>query len=310
MRQRSLLPVLLCAAAFCSSDGPDAARTGTSGTPRQLYLVEGFDQPESVQYDPDQDVFFVSNMVGHGSVEDGTGYIKWFAADDPERSGVLARSGVNGVVLNAPKGLALQGDTLWAADIDVLRAFDRRSGQPLASLDLSRHGAVLLNSITSAPDGTLFVTDSGIVMSEKGVIYGDGGRIFTVEAGEVRIVAAGSELGFPNGIRWDEESGRLLVASFHPFRSEVYALPAGGGERTLVGTGYGRFDGVGVLEDGSVLATAWSDSSLYAFTDGSGVRLIHDLWQPADFAIDTRRGRIAIPLVLPGQVGIWELGSR
>ena len=32
------------------------------------------------------------------------------------------------ITLNAPKGLALQGDTLWVADIDVVRGFDVTTG--------------------------------------------------------------------------------------------------------------------------------------------------------------------------------------
>src|SRR2546422_7709536 len=36
--------------------------------------------------------------------------------------------GHSGVTLNAPKGLAIRGDTLWVADIDVVRAFDARTG--------------------------------------------------------------------------------------------------------------------------------------------------------------------------------------
>jgi hypothetical protein len=35
--------------------------------------------------------------------------------------------------------------------------------------------------------------------------------------------------------------------------------------------------------------------------------VIGDLWQPADPGMDTRRMRVAIPLVLQGRVEIWQL---
>ena len=42
--------------------------------------------------------------------------------------------GVNGVQLDAPKGMALQGDTLWVADITNVRGFNRKTGVPVASI--------------------------------------------------------------------------------------------------------------------------------------------------------------------------------
>jgi sugar lactone lactonase YvrE len=276
---------------------------------RQIFVVEGFDQPESVQYDERADVYYVSNMHGPGSVKDGVGYISWFSADDPQKRGYLAAGGQNGVTLDAPKGLALQGDTLWAADIDKLRGFHRRTGAPVAEIDLAPHGAVLLNSIAVGPDRMLYVSDTGIIMSPIGVLYPGGDKIFQVGPdGSVRVIAEGGDLGRPNGIRWDEEEGRLVVASFHPFESEVYTIQPGQPDRTVLSRGTGKFDGLAVLGDQRVLFTSWQDSSLYMMSgEGEPERIVENLWQPADLGIDTRRGRVAIPTALPSQVEIWEL---
>lgn len=291
----AILAVLLVSG--CQPDRRDA---------RRIYVVDGLDQPESVQYDPRQDLFFVSSMAGYGSVKNGMGYIAQFAADAPERWEVFIRSGVAGARLDAPKGMTLQGDTLWVADIDVLRGFHRVTGTPLAQIDLAAHGAVLLNALTLAPDGTLYITDSGIVMSPKGVLYVGGDKIFAVAPdGRISVAAEGPELGHPNGITWDPE-GRLLVASFAPFSSELYSVGSGG-ERAVVERGSGRFDGVKMLPDGRIAVTSWNDSSLYIITEGRQERVVRHLWQPADLGVDTRRNRVAIPLVLPGRVELWEL---
>jgi hypothetical protein len=37
------------------------------------------------------------------------------------------------VTLHAPRGMSIVGDTLWVADADAVRGFDRRSGAPLAA---------------------------------------------------------------------------------------------------------------------------------------------------------------------------------
>ena len=81
-----------------------------------------------------------------------------------------AISGRNGVYLDAPKGIAFQGDTLWTADIDVVRGFNKRTGAPVGVIDFRPFGAVLLNDLAVGPDGTMYVTDTGIEMTDIGVL--------------------------------------------------------------------------------------------------------------------------------------------
>ena len=78
----------------------------------------------------------------------------------------------------------------------------------------------------------------------------------------------------------------------------------------MLAAGLGKFDGVERLADGRLLVTAWSDSSLHVFTGKESHRVIRDLWQPADLGVDTRRGRVAIPLVLQGRMEVWEIPGR
>lgn len=283
----------------------------TSAAARRLHRIEGFGFPESVRYDPDQDVYFVSNMAGPGSLKDGNGYIVRVRAGQPDSAWVFIQGGRNGVTLDAPKGMALRGDTLWVTDIDVLRGFNRRTGAPLATIDLRAHHPVLLNDVAVGPDGSLHVTDTGIAMTDKGVIYQGGDRIFRIGPDRaVSVIASGAGLGRPNGITWDPDGRRWIVVSFDPFRSEVYAIRPGASTRTILARGQGKFDGVERLADGRLLVTAWSDSSLHVIDGDRTQRIIRDLWQPADLGVDTRRGRVAIPLALQGRVEIWELPAR
>lgn len=278
---------------------------------RKLHVIQGFGFPESVRYDPGQDVYFVSNMAGPGSLKDGNGYITRVPAGDPGKSDVFIRGGLNGAALDAPKGMAIQGDTLWVADIDVLRGFHRKTGVPVATVDLRARGAVLLNDVAVGPGGRLRVTDTGIAITNKGVIYRGGDRIFEVAPGGATSVAAdGAALKRPNGITWDPDGNRWIVVSFDPFNSEVYSMRPNATRKTLLGRGWGKFDGVERLADGRILVTSWSDSSLHVFAVGRSERVIRNLWQPADLGVDTRRGRVAIPLVLQGRVEIWELPPR
>src|SRR3954469_9080776 len=88
--------------------------------------------PESVRYDPELDVFYVSNINGNPSQHDGNGFIAVVRADSTGVVKMLVEGGKNGVTLDAPKGLVIVGDTLWVADINHVCAFNRRTGAKIA----------------------------------------------------------------------------------------------------------------------------------------------------------------------------------
>ena len=290
----------------------DGVATGVSvSDARFARVIGGFQGPESVRYDADQDAFLVSNIAGYGSAKDNNGYITRVSAADPTSAVTLVQGGTDGVMLHAPKGLALSGDTLWVADIDVLRAFDRRTGAPLGSIDLSAQGAVMLNDVATAPDGTLRITDTGILMIPEGVKHVGPDRIFKVGPGRtVSVIASGPELRQPNGITWDATGKRWVVVSFDAFVGEVATIAEGDSARRVIRRGTGRLDGVEVLADGSILFTSWIDSSLHAIdAQGKETTLVREVPDPADIGIDTRRNRVAIPLSSLGQVQLWSLGA-
>ncbi|HTD82979.1 MAG TPA: SMP-30/gluconolactonase/LRE family protein [Gemmatimonadaceae bacterium] len=272
-------------------------------------VVEGFYGPESVRYSPDQDIYFVSVMNGPGSKKDNNGYIVQIDAGQLSKEKLFAVAGKKGVHLDAPKGLAIHGDTLWTADIDVLRAFDRFSGLPLGEINLKQHGAVLLNDVAVGPDGTIYVTDSGINLSEVGVIYVGGDKVFAIGPNRsISVVAHGNVLGMPNGVTWDPARKRWIVVSFDPWHSEVYALHPSDSTRIILATGKGRFDGIEALHDGRFLVSCWRDSSVHLVGGGVDRQIVRNVPSPADIGIDTRRQRLAIPTG-NNRVEFWDLAG-
>jgi sugar lactone lactonase YvrE len=283
-------------------------------TPREaqpLASIPGFHDPESVLYDAKQDVFFVSNMHGFGSAEDGQGFIVRVQAGNYSRSEVFIASGRAGATLNAPKGMAIRGDVLWVADIDVVRGFDRRTGAAVATVDLQPHRAVMVNDIAVGPDSSLYVTDTGIRMTRDGAIYVGGDRIFAISPdGTVRTFAEGPQLKLPNGIKWDSAGTRWVVVSFDPYQGSIYALSREGGAPRLIARGPARFDGVEILDDGSIVATNWHDHSLHLIRGDRHLRIAGGLQQPADLGLDTRRNRLLVPSVILGRVEVYQLKER
>jgi len=275
---------------------------------RRVATVEGFYGPEAARYDPQQDAWFVSNMLGPGSAHDGQGYIVRLEGSSVGTASMWAISGRNGVHLDAPKGIAFQGDTLWTADIDVVRGFDRRSGAPVGMIDFRPYGAVLLNDLAAGPDGTMYITDTGIQMTDIGVLHPGGDKIFVVAPGrKISVLTAGPQLKRPNGVVWDPASKRWAVVAFDPFTSELYVPRTGSATPEILARGKGRFDGVQSLGDGRFLVSGWSDSALMVIGNGRSVRIVRDLTSPAAIGIDMRRHLVAIPEPIMGRVSFWEL---
>lgn len=272
--------------------------------------IIGFESPESVKYDAEQDAWFVTNMSGAGSVKDGNGYISRISAAHPDSATVFIEGNKNGVTLDAPKGTAIHGDTLWVADISVLRGFDRHTGAPLANLDFAPLGAVQLNDVAIGPDGSIHVTDTGIMMSPKGVIHLGPDRVFTVGAHHAISVMAGAPtVPWPNGITWNVARKEWVIVSFDPFNGRIFTLPDGGASARVIRQGSGRLDGLEALPNGALIFTSWADSSIRLLERGTERTLLREVPEAADIGLDTKRNQLAVPLSVMGRVQIWSLGS-
>lgn len=273
---------------------PDSAAAAASGPSK----IEGFQAPESIKYDGELDIWYVSNINGTPVAKDGNGYLSRLKGDGTVDSLKWIVSGTNGVTLDGPKGLALQGDTLWVADITNVRGFNRRTGAPVASIAVK--GAKFLNDVAVGPDG-LYVTDTGFEGSAKGIEHTGPDRIYRIAPNRSVSVALDSDsLSGPNGIAWDAGQSRFIVV---PFAGNVIRAWKPGSKTTeALGTTKGQLDGVELLGDNSFLVTSWADSSLFVFASGTVTPVATGLPSPADIGVDTKRGRVAIPLLLENRV--------
>src|SRR5688572_26415285 len=137
--------LVACAKELPPADTTAAGNTTAAATTAQkLGETAGFNVPESVRYDAELDVYYVTNINGNPSQRDNNGFIARVRADSTSVMTILVeggKGGNSGMRLNAPKGMALRGDTLFVADIDMLRMFHRRSGEYLGAVSLRENYA-------------------------------------------------------------------------------------------------------------------------------------------------------------------------
>ena len=271
------------------------SRADRAAEPTRLAAVEGLAAPEAVVFDAALDVYFVSNVNGSPGVKDGNGFISRIRSDGRVDSLHFIQGGRSGVTLSAPMGSRIQGDTLWVLDVDVLRGFNARTGAPMAAIDLAPLGAHFLNDLAVGPDGDFYITDTGLRAGSGGKLESTGRqRIYHVGRDRRPTVALEtSALASPDGIDWDPTGKRLVLAPFGG--TAVQSWRPGEAAPTNIAPGKGKFDGIEVERDGSILVTSWNDSSVSTLDGNRLTRRLGSLsMTPADVSLDARHGRVGI----------------
>jgi len=290
------------AAAKAAADS--AARAATLvDAPTPGKVIPGFKSPESVRYDSADDLYYVSNVNGDELAKDDNGFIARMKGDGTIDSLMFIAGGRGGVTLHSPHGSVIIGDTIWVADIDAMRAFNKRTGAPVATVDFQKLGAVFLNDVAAAPDGSIYVTDTG----PDGVSTATkGNRIFRVGPGHKGSVAVHSDtLGSPNGITWDQRNQRFIIVQWGG--SRIVAWKPGDKVVRTIGFGATQSDGVELLADGRLIFTSQAKKALIVHHADEETVVSGLDGGAADFGVDTRRHRLAIPLYDKNVVEFWDI---
>jgi sugar lactone lactonase YvrE len=310
--------VLLGAAALLAACGGDrragdaAGGADTTGAVASGSLsaavaltLDSLEAPEAARFDSELGVYFVSNINGSPLGKDGNGYISRVTRDGKVDSLKFIAGGRGGAKLDAPKGIAIQGDTLWVADIDAARAFDKRSGKPIATVSLVGK-AKFLNDAAVGPDGAIYFTDTGLADDGKGGMGHPGpDRVFRLEGRKATVALEFKDKPGPNGITWDSAGSKFVIVSFQG--TPIYRWAPGDSVPTVVTEGPGMMDGIEALGDGRFVVSTWADSSLFVLDGDKITKLVGGLPAAADIALDRERGRIAVPLLTENRVDFVDL---
>ncbi|MEX0722604.1 MAG: hypothetical protein WD357_00330 [Gracilimonas sp.] len=258
-----------------------------------VYTITELDGPEAVRYDPEQDVYFISNFTGGGSDQDSTGFI---TKADAEGNILELRfmTGTEDAPLHAPRGMFIVNETLWAADVLGVHGFNKNTGHHTDFVDFSEFEIGFLNDISADENGILYVTDTG------------NPRVYKVEEGSAALYLDSLEYA-PNGITLNPENSDFILApwggaqTFHAFNSdaEIYEFA------TLEG---GYFDGIEFIGN-NLFSASQQDSSIRILNEYTEKILIKTTGRPADIGINTQLNHIAVPYIALDRVEIWRLSE-
>lgn len=206
--------------------------------------------PESVILDTKRDILYVTNMNLEPRKKDGNGFISKM-----DKTGkIIKLRWIEG--FSSPKGMAIVGDTLFAADVDEVVLMDINKGEIIRKIPIE--GAGMLNDIASDNEGNIYFSDT-----DRNKIHKYSGGKLTEWLNE--------DLNGPNGLLYD--NNRLLVAS--QGGNDFATFDQTTKKRTLLTEGVGRGDGIAFTGiTGYYIVTDWEGEIFMINPDNSKVSLL------------------------------------
>ncbi len=241
------------------------------------------DVPESVYYHSPGDFLFVSNISGKPAEKDGVGFISKLSTD----GNIEQLKWITG--LNAPKGMASTPRYLYVSDIDALVIINIEEAKIEKRIEKS--DAKFLNDVTIAPNGDIYVSDSG------------DNRIYKLEDDQLITWQHGDHLQGVNGLF--AENNDLLVGTQDKILK--FDLPTKAYTTFIDETC--SVDGIEADGIGGYFFSAWC-GELYHCTPGSKpIQLLNTADQNincADIGYDTKNNHVLVPTFFDNRVIAYQ----
>jgi hypothetical protein len=225
--------------------------------------------PESVLYDTERDIIYVSNINGNPAEADGNGFISILESNGKVKN----LKWISG--LNAPKGMAIYKTSLFVSDIKQLVEIDIESGKILHKYDAPN--AVFLNDV-SVYKGIVFVSDTRTA------------KIHALQNGEFKVWMEGKPLENPNGLM--VENDNLYIGDNNIYKVDIATRKI----ETLIEDA-GGVDGLEKNRSGDFIFSNWP-GRIYINKDGKNIKL-HDSTaeklNTADLDFDLKHDLVLVP---------------
>lgn len=273
-----------------------------AGPALRFTVKEGLATPESVFFDAVSETYLVSNINGAPLAKDNNGYVTELSTDGTVLVAKLVAGGERGATLHAPKGLVVHAGTLYVADIDTVRLFDRKTGAVKGEIKVT--GATFVNDLSLGPDGRLYLTDSGL--DAKFAPTGTDG-LYVIELGArpvLKTLVKSKALHQPNGVLATKDA--VYVVTFGAAELQKYDLKGRAvGAPTVLPKG--SLDGLVAVGDEFIISS-WEGAALYRGRFGGPfTAVVSQLKAPADLGYDPKRTLVLVPRFEEHRVEAWTV---
>ncbi len=208
-----------------------------------------FKVPESVLYDPDHQVLYVTNIEGKDPWgKDGLGSIGKIGVDGK----VINAEWITG--FNAPKGMGLYHHTLYVADMENVVVVDLHQGKIIATIEVQ--GAAGLNDISIDAAGVIYVSDS----KNK--------KLFRIQNGVATVHL--ENLKGPNGVLFHKDILYVLDAG------GLYKVNADKSLSMIVDGMEGGTDGIENIGGDDFIVSTWSGVVYYVNAANNSKQILID----------------------------------
>lgn len=242
---------------------------------------------ESVIYDPETNLLYVSCMNGQPLEKDGNGFISQVNLEGE----IVNKEWITG--LDAPKGTGIYDGKLYATNITEIVEID------IATTEITNRwevdSAVFLNDITIDQQGNVFFTDSHT------------NKIHQLKDGEVSEYMNGENLAAPNGLYAEE--GRMMLATMGS--SSFGTIDWMTKEFAVKTDSIGAGDGISPDGNGNYLVSSWSGEVFLingeTWEKTSLLRTQEDSIQSADITYIPEKKMLLVPTFFKNSVTAYQL---
>jgi len=290
-------------AAPSAAASAQTATTGGLGKPAVTFK-EGLSTPESVLYDEEADEYVISNINGTPLTVDNNGYLMRVSPDGKVVAAKWIEGGKNKVTLNAPKGTAISGDKLFVSDIDTVRIFDKKTGAPAGEVKVP--GATFVNDLATAPDGKVWVSDSGLKAGKDGFEPSGSDAIYVIDPKDKKLktISKSKDLDRPNGLL--ALADKTWVVTFGS--GQLFSIDANGKMAEPQKMPKPSCDGIVPLEGGELLVSSWDASGVFRGKAGGEFKqVLEGVKAPADIGWDKKRKRVLVPMFQDNEVRAYDV---
>jgi len=171
---------------------------GTAPSP--AYEIGNLQFPQNIIADDGQ-VYFIANANGDPGTRENKGFISKADQEGKITDLHFIHGGQKSVTLHSPKEMAIIGSTLYVADLDVVRGFDKQAGHPLLTIPFAQFHAESLTGLTADSHGHLYVSDANT------------NTIFRIDPSQDHAItqfAQNASLSHPHGLAVHPRNGHVV----------------------------------------------------------------------------------------------------